>query len=138
MKRDEREQPLSGKEPISGESDTLWQALDDWKLPEPGEDFDASVMARIRQEESAASPENPPAAASSWLESWRWLLTGRAWAVSGVLAAVLLAVVILRQPPEVVEEPGLELSAQQVEWALEDLEMLEELYGLEDGQSNVL
>lgn len=146
MNHDELKNPVHSNLPLAqeslpSESDPLWRTLDDWQMPEPGQKFDADIMARIRQEKAAEQAKEIPTT-SSWLDGWRWLFAGKAWVLSGSLAAALLAMVILWQPSEVPVSPdtetAMDVSAQQVEWALEDLEMLEELYGLEEGQSNAL
>jgi len=124
-------------------NDALWRILDEWQAPQPSTWFDETVMARIRSEASPATNEQvrPP----WWRAAGLLFAGGRSWAVCAALATVLLAAVLLRMPGEV--QPGAEqamgpeLSAQQVETALEDLRMLEELYGIpspEDAQSNQL
>ncbi len=109
-------------------SDPLWQLLDDWKAPLPGDGFDERVMARIR--EDAASLESNK---SGWRSWFGWLGTGRGWAVSATVATLLLAAVLLRMPQDLPPAPEqaatAEFSAQQVELALDDLRMIEELYG---------
>ena len=140
MHHDELRDQAASNSPMPTESDPLWQALDDWRVSEPGPKFDSDVMVRIRQEKATEQTECTPTA--SWLEGWRWLVTGRALAFSGTLATVLLVATVLRQRPDAPASPdtetAMEVSAQQVEWALEDLEMLEELYGLGESQGNAL
>lgn len=120
--------------------DPLWQVLDEWKAPQPGSAFDNQVMARIREEEFAQTSRN-----SSWKTWFGFRESGRGWAVSAALATVLFAGVLLRTPQDLAPAPepttGMEFSAQQVEMALDDLRMLDELYGStgqEDGQSDRL
>ncbi len=125
--------------PLGGD-DPLWQVLDEWKSPEVSAGFDHSVMARIRQQELAR--ETNATGWRAWLSS---LSLGKAWAASAVLATLVVAVVLMRSPenltPPAEELAGAEFSAQQVEMALDDLRMLEELYGStaqEEGQNDRL
>lgn len=108
----------------------LWQVLDEWQAPVPDDAFSARVLERIRQEDRV--PASRGWRNTGWRNLWAsWMPSGRAWAVSAALASVLLAVVLLRQPADLSVAPlegNGEFSAQQVETALEDLRMLEELY----------
>lgn len=131
--------------PVEQESrDAMWRVLDEWQAPSPDASFDARVMARIRAETSDVP------ARDGWRAWFGWLPTGRSWAVAAAMATLVLAALLLRTPANLTPPPdaavgtgmaSAELSVQQVEMAIEDLRMLEELYGStaqEDGQSNRL
>jgi hypothetical protein len=125
-----------------GQEDPLWQVLDDWKAPEVSAGFDQAVMARIRDTE--ASVERP--VRGSWRDWLRSLSPAKVWGMSAAMATLVLAMVLLRVPatvaPPAPDVAGAEFSAQQVEMALDDLRMLEELYGTattqEDSQNDRL
>jgi hypothetical protein len=122
------------------EQDAVWALLDEWKPGEPSPSFDAAVMARIREDGETASQlgsDREGAGLGGWLGGFRAWLTGlgpvRGFGLAGALAMVLLAAVMLRQPVAPGESPesttaGQEFTAQQAEMALEDLQMLDELY----------
>ncbi|MDZ7639251.1 MAG: hypothetical protein U5J83_13535 [Bryobacterales bacterium] len=127
-----------------GEQDAVWALLDEWQPGELSPGFDEAVLARIRREES------PDAAKAGWVQGFvEWLkgLDGmRGLGLAGALATVVFAMVMLRGPVTVPADDPLqtatqELSAQQVEMALEDLRMLDELYNApatEDKQNDKL
>jgi hypothetical protein len=121
------------------EQDAVWALLDEWKGGEPGAGFDEAVMARIRAEEQQQESRGLPGGSgiAAWFRGFGGWVRGlgpvRGFGLASALAMVLLAAVILRQPApptETPEGPGVsqELTAQQVEMALEDLQMLDELY----------
>lgn len=118
--------------------DGVWALLDEWNAGEPAPDFDAAVLARIRAEKR-------PAARNSWVEglaAWfRGMDAVRGFGLAGALATVVFAAMMLRQPAVAPEIPAnqtasQELSAQQVELALEDLRMLDELYSPPSPEEN--
>jgi hypothetical protein len=122
------------------EQDAVWALLDEWKPGEPSESFDAAVMARIREDGDSHSglvTDGQIAGLDGWLGGFRAWLAGlgpvRGFGLAGALAMILLAAVMLRQPVAPGESPesttaGQEFTAQQAEMALEDLQMLDELY----------
>jgi hypothetical protein len=122
------------------EQDAVWALLDEWKPGEPSPSFDAAVMARIRNEGESASrlgTDTQIEGLSGWLRGFGVWLAGlgaaRGFGLAGALAMILLAAVMLRQPVAPGESPesttaGQEFTAQQAEMALEDLQMLDELY----------
>ena len=94
---------------LVAEQRALWQVLDEWSPAEISTDFDARLYARIEREQ-AASPWR------QWFV-WAWkpaLLTA---AACGVLAVGLW----VRQTPPARPET---VDVEQVEHALEDLDML--------------
>lgn len=124
---------------VSHEQDALWELLDEWKATEPSAAFDETVLARIREEQAAESEKR------SWWSAFAGLWGPRGFALAGVVATVVFALVMLQRPqlppdtdpstPELAQE----ISAQQVETALEDLQMLDELYSastVEENQQN--
>lgn len=135
--------PAEGGDSLLDE-DPLWRTLDDWDVSTPTAAFDAQVMARVRQE-ADAEPRTKAATAGS--TSWTSWFTGHWWATGAALASVLLAIVLFQRPAQDISELAfptdltMEISAQQVDTTLEDLEILEELYGfapVEDLQRNPL
>lgn len=123
-----------------GEQDAIWALLDEWKPGEPSPSFDAAVMARVREEEESASrlvAVSQAEGLGGWLRGFGAWLTGlgpvRGFGLAGALAMILFAAVMLRQPVTPGESSeaanaGQEFTAQQAEMALEDLQMLDELY----------
>lgn len=118
--------------------DSVWALLDEWNPGEPSEGFDVAVLARIRDEEGVAAP-------TSWIQglvAWFGAMdVVRGFGLAGALAMVLFAVAMLRQPVTMPEElhtqaASQEISAQQVEMALEDLRMLDELYSTPAPEDN--
>ncbi len=117
--------------------DKIWNALDAWEAAPVSADFDARLYARID--------------ADSRRSFWSRLVGERfAWkpAVSfaGVVATAVL-VTVLVVPPRQAEQPAVtapdatraDLDAEQVERALEDLEMLRQLgAGSAGGSSQAL
>ncbi len=110
--------------------DGVWVLLDEWNAGEPAPDFDATVLARIRAEDR-------PEFQNGWMDglvAWfRGMDAMRGFGLAGALATVVFAAMMLREPAVAPEVPlsqaaSQELSAQQVELALEDLRMLDELY----------
>lgn len=130
------------------EQDAVWALLDEWKPGEPSTGFDAAVLARIQQEEDSHAHRLVVPSASGavgWLHGFRSWLAGlgpvRGFSLAGAIAMVLLAAVMLRQPVAPVATPesanaGQEFTAQQVEMALEDLQMLDELYNASVPEEN--
>ena len=101
--------------------------LDEWKAGEPAPGFDACVLARIRAE------ERPQGRAEGLVAWFRAMNAVRGFGLAGAVATVLFAALMLREPamtPENLPSQAAvqDLSAQQVELALEDLRMLDELY----------
>lgn len=146
---------LRGEGIAREEQDAIWQMLEEWDPGEPSADFDDAVMARIRAEDAGESRQSAllQAGASTnagvFAALWRWLnglSTPRGLALAGALATLLIAMVILRSPesPSIDPNPApvtMDISAQQVEMALEDLQLLDELYSTpvaEDSQNNKL
>lgn len=111
--------------------ETVWALLDEWKAGEPAAGFEAAVMARIRGEERAA-PEGRLRSLVAW---FRAMDTRRGFGLAAAMASIFLAFALLWEPSGT---PGIsgsvtaarEFSAQQAESALEDLRLLDELYGV--------
>lgn len=118
--------------------DAVWALLDEWKAGEPSEGFHAAVLARIQAEESHAVPGGWTHGLVAWFSAMDVV---RGLGLAGTLATVLFAVALLREPVTMPEElhsqtASQELSAQQVEMALEDLRMLDELYSAPTSEDN--
>jgi hypothetical protein len=97
---------------------TVLSALDAWEAPPVSEDFDRKLYARIEAVETR-----------SW---WRrWLEDGFGWkpALSFGAASAAVAVAFFVYAPQLQENRKLEIEPEQVERALEDLEMLKQLSG---------
>lgn len=118
--------------------EAMWPLLDEWKAGEPAPGFDASVLARIRAEDR---PQGRLGGLVAW---FRAMNAVRGFGLAGAVATVLFAALMLREPataPETLPSQVAvqDLSAQQVELALEDLRMLDELYSApvpEDNYNN--
>ncbi|MGJ5818697.1 anti-sigma factor family protein [Paludibaculum fermentans] len=97
------------------EQQRVWTALDGWE-PEPVDaGFDARLMARIE-------------ARPAWQSTWRRWLGELSWKPVLPAAAVLAAYFVVMMPQPQPQQPlmaGAEV--QQVEQALQDLEMLQQL-----------
>jgi anti-sigma-K factor RskA len=103
----------------------MWAALDIWEAPAVSEDFDRKLYARIEESE-----------VQSW---WTRCIAGRkAWrpalSVGAVCAAIVLAVAFYtpadqpRVSPAPLETTRVEsVEPEQVERALEDIDMLDQL-----------
>lgn len=139
---DARETPLfpeSARGGVAPETrEAVWAMLDEWNAGEPQPGFDAAVLARVRAEEG-------PASQNGWIEglvSWfRGMDLMRGFGLAGAVATVLFAAMMLREPAATPEIPpsqaaSQDLSAQQVELALEDLRMLDELYSAPAPEEN--
>ena len=85
----------------------VWQALDEWEVAPVSEDFDRKLRARI--EESERKPW--------WKLAWR-----PAWSFAAASAAVAVALFVYAP-----DSTRIEVEPEQVESALEDLEMLKQL-----------
>ena len=112
---------------IVRDQDALWELMDEWKAAEPSAAFDENVLSRIREERAAEIEAKP------WWSAIAGMFGPRGLALAGVAATVVLALVMLRSPQEPAENSSTpavvqEISVQQVETALEDFEMLDELY----------
>ena len=110
---------------LSLQQHALWTALDSWKAAPVNEDFDRKLYSRIEEFESR-----------SWVR--RWFADGFAWrpALSfGTACAVLAIAFVWNTPPynhsvtnlKVQEGARVEVEPEQVERALEDLDMLKQL-----------
>jgi hypothetical protein len=102
---------------------TVWSALDAWTLTAVSSNFDQMLFRRIENEERKA-----------W---WRRLLPGTwSWRPAvpvGVACAALVAAFLLKNPtllPEMQPQPQPKIEIEQVEHALDDMDMLKQL-GLE-------
>jgi hypothetical protein len=146
---------LRGEGIAREEQDAMWQVLEEWDPGEPSADFDDAVMARIQAEDAGESRRSTSlhtgfsANAGVFAVLWQWfhaVATPRGLAMAGALATLVIAMVVLRSPdnPSIDTNPvpvTMDISAQQVEMALEDLQLLDELYSppaIEDTQSNKL
>jgi hypothetical protein len=99
----------------------VWTALDNWEAAEISDDFDRRLWARIEHEERA------PWYVRAWNRMTNFGQAG--WRpVVPVAAVLLLAVGLWMKPaavPNAAIEPGVD--ADQLETALEDMEMLRQL-----------
>jgi anti-sigma factor RsiW len=96
----------------------VWLALDAWRSITVSSNFDERLFQRIANEEKGAR--------WSWLPgNWSW----RAAAPVGVACAALIAAFLLKNPvlPESQSQSQPKLQIEQVEHALDDMEMLKQL-----------
>ena len=116
---------------LAREQDALWELLDEWKAGDPPASLDAAILAKVREENTVLE--------RGWWSRLAGLWSPRGFALAGVVATLVLAMVMMRSPevtPDGSATPGdsgtavltQDLSTQQVELALEDFEMLNELY----------
>lgn len=85
----------------------VWQALDAWDAPTVSADFDRKLRARIAESESKPW----------WSRGWR-----PAWSFVAASAAIAVALVVYTP-----DTTKIDVEPEQVESALEDLEMLKQL-----------
>jgi anti-sigma factor RsiW len=109
---------------FAAQQSAVWQALDAWEAAPPSAGFDRRLYARIEKE------------VSWWdflVRPFRPLLVRQALPAAAALGVVLMAVAMLR-PPGAPPRPFPETSAavepaqaEQVEHALDDMEMLSDI-----------
>jgi anti-sigma-K factor RskA len=95
----------------------VWEALDAWEVEPPDPSFRRRLYERIEADRPGVLER-----AQAWMTGVRWRP-----AVSVAVAGAVLAIVLVRPSARQPEVNGLLVSAEQVESALADLELLEEL-----------
>jgi hypothetical protein len=95
----------------------VWEALDAWEIEPPDPGFRRRLYERIESDRPGALER-----AQAWLVGVRWKP-----AVPVALAGLLLAIVLERPVAAPGEAAGASVSAEQVELALDDLELLDQL-----------
>jgi anti-sigma factor RsiW len=109
---------------FAAEQRAVWQALDAWEAAPPSADFDRRLYARIEKE-------------VSWWEllvrPFRPMLPKQVLPVAAAAGVVLMAVAMMRPPaaqPIAIPEQSAAVEpaqAEQVEHALDDMEMLSDI-----------
>ena len=89
----------------------VWQALDAWEAPTVSAAFDRKLRERIAESESKPSWSN------GWKRAWQ-----PAWSLAAASAAIAVAFVVYTP-----DTAKIDVEPEQVESALEDLEMLKQL-----------
>jgi hypothetical protein len=105
----------------------VWSALDAWPSMTVSSNFDERLFQRIAKEEKG-----------TW---WSWLPGNWSWrkaAPVGVACAALIAAFLLKSPllPESQSQSQPRLQIEQVEHALDDMEMLKQ-FGVESASDKV-
>ena len=110
---------------------TVWAALEVWEAMPVSEDFDRRLYARIGQEERRG-------VWGGLVRSW-WPLNWRP-ALSLAAASVIVVVALLVQSPVSAPQPAEAeaVDAEQVERALDDLEMLRQVNLVPKGETPVV
>jgi hypothetical protein len=104
----------------------VWNALSDWEPAAISDDFDGRVYTRIQLEES-------PKGFSRWINAWSERWSPQSWYAAIPIAALLtivFGILLQHHPPQPQTSPEIKvesIDADQVEHALDDLDMLKNL-----------
>lgn len=106
---------------VAANQKAVWEALDSWKPSSISADFNERVYRRIAQEEALAWWRRP-------LRNWSSFLRP-SMPLAAACAALVIAFVMkdIRVAPSVPVSPGRQVSIEQVERALDDMDLLKQL-----------
>lgn len=110
---------------VAARQKEVWDALDAWKPSPASEDFDEKLYARIAADQNASWRQR--------LRGYRWSWALRPALPVAAASAALLFGFLLRQSPtapahsEAARAAGAKVSIEQVERALDDMDMLKQM-----------